>query len=698
VFINLIEHTPLWKRTSIARFEFFSTEVSKMANIEQAFARQIAATEARYHESKLDKKTLNQNLGPEGDWRELETPQRVLKRMVRLGLSELAGSILGKEAVTEGVESAVQADKKVGLLERIIQENDLLSARFLRFGWEAARATGRILIRERGRTVGYGTGFLVSPRLLMTNNHVLEDRSIAAESVVEFDFYERQNGATGPTVMFALEPHHFFQTDERLDFTLVRVSEKSTTGQSITERGFIPLIAESGKALVGEPVNIVQHPNGEPQQIAIKNNKITRRMNYFLHYEADTEPGSSGSPVFNMQWELAALHHSGVPRRDEQNRILLRNNRPWDGSRSTMDQIDWIANEGVRISSILHFLRQELEERGGPEWELFEEVLAGDGPPHAVSPKKGALPKKVATASDQIPQRIPQSKRIWENEDIDKLAPGEISKIVSDLEVQSLEVTFEEATPGEVLVAEGDSWFDYSLAGLDIIDCLKKFHGYKIYNVAQAGDTLDNMAWGSEYDRRWRQTRPPLEETLQAVQKYRPRVVLLSGGGNDIAGIELLAYLNHKSSGLESIRQSYTKFAINEYFSKAFHKIIQSIWAVDNTIHIIVHGYGYPVPDGRGVINFLGFSFLGPWLRPSLCAKGYFDRREQEHIIRELIDMFNEMLENLVLWDHQKRIHYINLRPIINRDDWENELHLRNSAYKRVSNEFNAVIHSIMET
>ena len=31
-----------------------------------------------------------------------------------------------------------------------------------------------------------------------------------------------------------------------------------------------------------------------------------------LRYRNNTEPGSSGSPVFNFDWQLVALHHAGA--------------------------------------------------------------------------------------------------------------------------------------------------------------------------------------------------------------------------------------------------------------------------------------------------------------------------------------------------------------------------------------------------
>ena len=128
------------------------------------------------------------------------------------------------------------------------------------------------------------------------------------------------------------------------------------------------------------------------------------------------------------------------------------------------------------------------------------------------------------------------SREEYSDEQLDRLTPEEISQILSELDAHTLKFAREAANAGPVLVAEGDSWFDYGPAGLDVISCLKKFFDYKIHNVSKAGDTLDNMAWGTKFDqRRWLRDRPPLEETLAAIERHRPPVVLLSGGGNDIA-------------------------------------------------------------------------------------------------------------------------------------------------------------------
>ena len=46
-----------------------------------------------------------------------------------------------------------------------------------------------------------------------------------------------------------------------------------------------------------------------------------------------------------------------------------------------------------------------------------------------------------------------------------------------------------------LLVAEGDSWFDYP--GADVLDDLEDGYGYEVVSVANAGDTLESMAYSN---------------------------------------------------------------------------------------------------------------------------------------------------------------------------------------------------------
>jgi hypothetical protein len=135
---------------------------------------------------------------------------------------------------------------------------------------------------------------------------------------------------------------------------------------------------------------------------------------------------------------------------------------------------------------------------------------------------------------------------------------------------------------------------------------------------------------------------------------------------------------------------------LKDYFLRIFQHISTEIWKKDPNIHIILHGYGHPIPDGRAVIRILGWSFVGPWLRPPLVAKGYEQRSEQERIVNRLIDDFNDMLKDFATTN--SHLHYIDLRSLISDSDWDNELHLKSSAYRRVAEEFDRVIRPLLPT
>ena len=199
-------------------------------------------------------------------------------------------------------------------MERILGKNDLFPISYLQIGLNESKSVCRISIRDsRGVVVGYGTGFLVSPHIILTNNHVINSYQTASNSIAEFNYQDDENFMPCTTYNFRLDPEAFFITDEDLDFTLVGVKENSTTQKHLEDFGYLKMSQKQGTILPEEYVSIIQHPKGGPKSITLRENKVSRIKESFIHYLTDTEPGSSGSPVFNDQWTLVALHHAGVP-------------------------------------------------------------------------------------------------------------------------------------------------------------------------------------------------------------------------------------------------------------------------------------------------------------------------------------------------------------------------------------------------
>lgn len=295
---------------------------------EDAAARVARRTEQRRRQTAL--------LAEPGGIARADEPVRVATRIDRLSHHYRDIHPIDPAALTAADPAAVSA--AVAVLERIIQTNDLLPVGYLEGGAAAARAVGRVVVRdERGRLDGYGTGSLVCPELLLTNHHVLGDAGTAGSSSIEFDYQDGVDGSPRPLQAFPLDPGRFFFADRELDFALVAVKAAPA---ELARFGFNRLVAPEGKAIVGDFVTIIQHPGGEKKQVALRENRIVDVLESFLHYQTDTEPGSSGSPVFNDQWELVALHHAAVPAPEH-------------------DEFGGFINEGVRISRLLDVLRRQ---------------------------------------------------------------------------------------------------------------------------------------------------------------------------------------------------------------------------------------------------------------------------------------------------------------------------------------------------
>jgi hypothetical protein len=190
-----------------------------------------------------------------------------------------------------------------------------------------------------------GTGFLIGPDLVLTNYHVLEsvigDASRAASVALRFDYKRLADGTVMQGTAAALAPTGWLvdsapyslaegdgqpdrspPTTHELDFVAIRL-EQSIGSQPLgvraasgaPKRGWITCPDSQPPMPKGAPLLIVQHPQGEPIKLAIDmdavlglNGNATR-----VRYATNTEPGSSGSPCFDMDWTLVALHHMGDP-------------------------------------------------------------------------------------------------------------------------------------------------------------------------------------------------------------------------------------------------------------------------------------------------------------------------------------------------------------------------------------------------
>jgi V8-like Glu-specific endopeptidase len=190
----------------------------------------------------------------------------------------------------------------------------------------SAEAVGKV---ELSSEEPLGTGWLIGPDLLLTNHHVLPTEDHVAEAKVRFGFRKDSLGVAVEGQMVDLDPDCYYTSPaEELDYALVRLTEQPLAHMKVDaedrtlslielirlgkHRGY--LLCAPRRILNLQRVNIIQHPGNVPQKVILTQNYVTADMRSTrVHYQASTKKGSSGSPVFNLQWEVVALHHSSEP-------------------------------------------------------------------------------------------------------------------------------------------------------------------------------------------------------------------------------------------------------------------------------------------------------------------------------------------------------------------------------------------------
>ena len=161
---------------------------------------------------------------------------------------------------------------------------------------------------------GQGTGFLVGRDLVITNHHVLasfinKDRQ-PSELCCRFG-YHITAAALPPQrgVAYTLADDWLVASSpiDELDYAIVRLGHAVPTAADVASRP--PLKPVTHTFETGEAVFIIQHPKAAP--LKLSSGGLVKAESRRVFYLANTLKGSSGSPCFDGNWDLIALHRSG---------------------------------------------------------------------------------------------------------------------------------------------------------------------------------------------------------------------------------------------------------------------------------------------------------------------------------------------------------------------------------------------------
>ncbi len=280
-------------------------------------------------------------------------------------------------------------------LEAVWDDFNLLPAHFLTEGAQVQKSVAMVTLKVVKGSLspgdGWGSGFLVSNSLFMTNNHVIASKAFCDK--VNMQFMYQDNYDSQPAInseFFETNEDSFFHTNSTLDYTIVRLASKplqlvfrnpwesaqmeplegageyADDGQIAELRILSDVIARRVPVSAFDPsrfaiffgntpgskygflrlrpaisypqglrLNIIQHPQGRKKEVVVQQNELKHVHTNFIHYFSDTDYGSSGSPVCDNSWDLMALHHAR--------------------------KVSESANEGIRIDKIVADLKNEFQ-------------------------------------------------------------------------------------------------------------------------------------------------------------------------------------------------------------------------------------------------------------------------------------------------------------------------------------------------
>ncbi len=246
---------------------------------------------------------------------------------------------IGPEIDWEGPTDPVQLQAFLKPESKYLDVGDLIRA--------TQQATAVCRVEFPGLPVT-GTGFLIRDNLLLTNHHVLKPyddadmSAVARNALLRFGCYTSSQGNASDGQTFRLagdNPILSLSPPDEMDYVLLRVEDNIRNADGIK-----PVTWDlTSSPIEHMALNILQHPEGGVMKLALSSNGVTKvnTLRKRLQYITQASDGSSGSPCFNSDWKLVALHHA------EQSR--------------TFDFVQGTIREGILFSCIYEEIKTFLD-------------------------------------------------------------------------------------------------------------------------------------------------------------------------------------------------------------------------------------------------------------------------------------------------------------------------------------------------